>query len=176
MNLENGIATWGNGESLAVRKDFHSKAERGDVIAQTVLGIMHRLGVGVARDYKEAFKWFWLAANQGNSTAQNNLGVMYVDGEGGRPDKSNSAKWFRLSAEQGNATAQLNLGAMYADGSGVPHDNITAHMWCSISAANGCNEAKTYRDFLAEKMTPDEISEAQRRFRRHVAFKYQKIL
>ena len=173
VNLDNAIDAWGTGDSATVRRDFQSMAERGDVIAQTVLGIVHRLGLGGARNYKEAFKWFWLAANQGNPTAQNNLGVMYIDGEGARPDKTNSVKWFRLSAEQGNATAQLNLGAMYAHGSGVPQDNVTAHMWCSMSAANGCDEAKSYRDHLVEKMTLNEVSEAQQRFHENVAFNSQ---
>ena len=173
-DLDKGMSVWGAGESAAIRQNFRSLAEQGQVIAQTVLGVMYRLGRGVPRDYAEAFKWFGLAAKQGNPTAQNNLGVMYVDGEGVAQDKAQSAKWFRLAAEQGNATAQLNLAAMLADGSGVPSDCVAAHMWCNISASGGLEEARQYRDIVAENMTPTEISEAQRRFRMRISFKYQK--
>ena len=37
------------------------------------------------KDYKEAIKWFRLAAEQGHSSAQINLGSIYENGEGGVP-------------------------------------------------------------------------------------------
>jgi TPR repeat protein len=51
---------------------------------------------------------------------------------------------------------------MYAHGLGVPQDYVEAHMWLNLSAAQGDREAKKYRDWLAEKMTPSQIAEAQR--------------
>ena len=72
-------------------------------------------------------------------------------------------RWFRMAAEQGNADAQYNLGAMHYSGQGVPQDYVTAHMWYNIAAANGHEYAAKNRDFLGPKMTPADISEAQRR-------------
>ena len=43
---------------------------------------MYDNGRGVLQDYKEAVKWYRLAAEQGNANAQYNLGVMYDNGEG----------------------------------------------------------------------------------------------
>ena len=43
---------------------------------------MYAKGQGVIQDYKEALKWFRLAAAQGDAKAQYNLGVMYDNGEG----------------------------------------------------------------------------------------------
>jgi hypothetical protein len=41
---------------------------------------MYRSGRGVPQDYKEAVKWYRLAADQGDASAQSNLGTMYDKG------------------------------------------------------------------------------------------------
>ena len=43
---------------------------------------MYAFGHGVPRDYKEATKWYRVAADQGKSSAQYILGLMYSDGIG----------------------------------------------------------------------------------------------
>jgi uncharacterized protein len=70
-------------------------------------------------------------------------------------------KWLRRAADQGNAVAQYNLGAMYAK----PQDYVQAHMWASLASRS----TKEIRDmavgplnFLASKMTPEQIAEAQK--------------
>ncbi len=73
----------------------------------------------------------------------------------------------RFPVEQGNAFAQYDLGLMYAQGYGVPLDYVRAYMWL-ILAASGAGNAETrelapkIRNFIAAKMTPDQIAEAQR--------------
>ena len=52
-------------------------AEDGDAEAQNDLGVMYGNGEGVPQDYKEAVKWYRLAAEQGVAAAQYNLGGMY---------------------------------------------------------------------------------------------------
>ncbi len=62
--------------------------------------------------------------------------------------------------------AQYNLAIRYYEGSGVPRDNVAAHMWASLAAANSSGRiranAANLRDTAAAKMTPAEISEAER--------------
>ncbi len=70
-------------------------------------------------------------------------------------------KWYRKAAEQGNADAQNNLGFMYLNGYGVPQDNVQAHMWFNLAAAQGNEVGRENSDFIAEKMTPADISKAQ---------------
>ena len=41
------------------------QAERGNVAAQTSLGVMYDLGRGVAKDDREAIRWYRKAAIQG---------------------------------------------------------------------------------------------------------------
>ena len=44
-------------------------------------GVMYEQGRGVAQNYRDAMRWFRLAAVQGNASAQSNLGVMYYKGQ-----------------------------------------------------------------------------------------------
>ena len=71
-------------------------------------------------------------------------------------------KWYRLAADQGNASAQINLGLMHAKGEGVPQNYIQAHMWLNLAGARGDEEARKARDIVKDKMTPEQIAEAQR--------------
>jgi hypothetical protein len=76
--------------------------------------------------------------------------------------------WIPL-AEKGHAGAQSNLGTMYHFGQGVPPDYVSAHMWFTFSAAQGYENAQEKRDFVAKRMTPDQIAEAQRMAREWMA-------
>ena len=95
---------------------------------------MFERGQGVLQDYKEAVKWYRLAADQGNASAQYNLGAMYENGQGVPQDYREAMKWYRLAANQGYPSAQNNLGAMYADGRGVPQDYKEAVKWYRLAA------------------------------------------
>ena len=84
-------------------------------------------------------------------------------------DDAEAVRWYRLAAEQGYANAQYNLGVSYDDGLGVPQDNIEAHMWLNLAASrsSGADRERSVgvRDRVAERMTPADLSEAQRRAR-----------
>ena len=58
---------------------------------------------------------------------------------------------------------------MYERGFGVPQDNVSAHMWFNLAAAQATGEQREQiaerRDKIAETMTREDISEAQRRAR-----------
>jgi hypothetical protein len=71
-------------------------------------------------------------------------------------------KWYRRAAEQGHAGAQSNLGAIYGEGQGVPQDYVLAHMWFSLAAAEGNEKAVQNRDLAEKRMTPAEMSKAER--------------
>ncbi len=44
-----------------------------------------------------------------------------------------------------------------------------AHMWYSLAAAKGGKEAASSRDFVAKRMTPSQITEAQKLAREWLA-------
>jgi uncharacterized protein len=116
----------------------------------------------VPQDYGEAVKWYRMAANQGDVKAQVNLGNMSANGLGVAQDYSDATRWYRLAADQGLASAQFNLGLMYDNGKGVAQDYVLALMWFNLAAGQGNEHAVKARDLVAGRMTPDQISEAQR--------------
>ncbi len=112
-------------------------------------------------------KWCRKAAEQGNAIAQGNLGFVYSEGLGVTQDYAEAARWYRKAAEQGYAKAQGNLGVMYERGQGVPQDYVQAHMWFNLAASRvppgeRRDTAVKNRDIVAERMTPAQISEAQK--------------
>ncbi|MCH7805598.1 MAG: sel1 repeat family protein [Proteobacteria bacterium] len=112
-------------------------------------------------DNAGAIRWWRQAAEQGHAWSQFNLGGMYGFGEGVPQDDAEAAKWYRLSADQGHAGAQVNLGFKYRDGRGVPLDLVTSYMWFSLAAAQGDDLASRNKNRLKEKMTPEQIAEAE---------------
>jgi len=109
-------------------------------------------------------------AEQGSPLAQYLLGAFYQLGEAIPQDYAEAANWYGRAADQGLAVAQFALGAMYARGEGVPEDIVRAHIWLSLSTTHAAQipgaqkltrEAQELRDEVAQKMTPEQILEAE---------------
>ena len=145
----------------------------GYALAQFNLGAMYDKGRGVPQDYQTAVKWYTLAAEQGKAFARTNLGLKYEKGQGVSQNYKTAVKWYTLAAEQGYALAQFNLGVMYDKGEGVIQYYVRAHMWGNIGASNGNENGAKLRDLVAKKMTPADISKAQRLARECVKKNYK---
>ena len=149
--------------------ELRALAEQGDASAQSNLGLMYATGKGVPQDDAEAVRWYRLAAEQGHAEAQATLGAMYAIGRGVPQDDVEAVRWVRLAAEQGHAEAQGALGAMYMNGRGAPQDDETAHVWLNLAASRSTGEQRDEyveaRDAVAERMTREQLAEAQRRAR-----------
>jgi hypothetical protein len=65
------------------------------------------------------------------------------------------------SATRGDVQAQVRLGQMYEQGLGATRDFVRAYAWFNIAATSGNVFARTSRDALERRMTPDQVSEAQ---------------
>jgi len=167
--LDEGVAAYDRGDYAAALREWRPLAKQGNANAQYNLGIMYNNGRGVPQDYAEAVKWYRKAAEQGMAEAQVNLGVMYMyyNGHGVPQDLAEAVKWNRMAAEQGDAGAQYNLGVMYDNGQGVPQDYAQAHMWFNFAASrfppgDTRDIAVKSRDNVAMRMTPAQISEAEK--------------
>ncbi len=84
-----------------------------------------------------------------------------------RADYATALREWRTLAKQGNANAQLLLGVMYDIGLGVRQDDAQAHMWFILASSR--YPPGEYRDhsvknryIVAKRMTPAQISEAQK--------------
>lgn len=165
QDFDKGLTAYYAGDFATALDELRPLAEEGNADAQKKLGDMYSDGKGVPQSYSEAVIWYGRAAEQGKWLAQIQIGTLYLNGRGVLQDYAEAMNWFSLAAKQGSSYGQFYLGTMYSKGEGVLQNNITAHMWYNISNANGFDFAASDRDFVAKKMTPENISEAQARAR-----------
>ena len=100
-------------------------------------------------------------AEEGHAGAQHLLGLRYEIGHDAPQDDAEAFLWYRLAAEQGHANAQSDLGMQYAKG-GVLQNLVYAYLWLDLSAAQGNEGASFNKDMLEQRLTPEQIAEAQR--------------
>ena len=161
-DFREGMDAAKRGDHETALNEWLPLAAQGDIDAQFALGFLYNTGQGVPQDYAQAHKWYLKAAAQGHATAQVNLGVLYANGQGVPSDYAQARKWYLKAAAQGHARAQVKLGVLYAEGRSVPQDYVFSHMWFNLAAAQGEELAVIGRDQIAQKMTQEQIAEAQR--------------
>lgn len=142
-------------------KWYRKAAEQGNAAAQYNLGLLYYLGEGEGQDYGQARRWFGLAAVQNVAEAQLKLGVIYANGQGVEKNYAEAVKCYRMAAEQNDPTAQNNLGVMCANGQGIEKDYIQAYVYLNL-ASKVNPEAARNRDLLEQKMSPQQVAEAQK--------------
>jgi TPR repeat protein len=123
-------------------RELRQQAEKGDAIAQFILGADYELGFKVARNLAQAAEWYRKAAEQGLDRAQYALGNLYCKGRGVAQDDVEAARWYRQAAEQGLARAQYALGNFYGKGRGVTQDDVQAARWYRQAAEQGNADAQ----------------------------------
>jgi TPR repeat protein len=69
-DFDSGLVAFMHGDYPTSVAEFNPAAERGDARAQTFLGTIYSLGLGVSQDTVQGYMWFNLAAAQGNETAR----------------------------------------------------------------------------------------------------------
>ncbi len=131
-------------------------------------GFDEGLAAWMRRDYASAIHELRPLAEQGNAKAQYMIGDMYSRGLGVPQDYAKALHWHRKAAEKGYARAQFALGTMYGLGRGVTQDYLQAHVWFNIAVSNlppgKVRDAavESRDDVVAKRMTPAQISEAQK--------------
>ncbi|MDH6231118.1 TPR repeat protein [Mesorhizobium soli] len=88
------------------------RAEAGDAAAQTLIAEILSRGLGVARNDKEAAKWYAKAAEQGVPEAQFQYALILLDGELAPKDRKAAYALMQSAAEAGNQLAQFNYAQM----------------------------------------------------------------
>jgi TPR repeat protein len=90
-----------------------------------------------AMRYKEAFRWFGLAADQGSAQGQFYIGAMYENGWGVKRDYLEALRWYRESADQGYMAALVAIGSMHLNGVGVEQNYAEGLRWYGKAANQG---------------------------------------
>jgi TPR repeat protein len=121
------------------------RANSGDAIAQIDLGDIYYYGkCNIKQNYKEAVKWYKMAAEQGNSEAQACLGNCYYFGIGINKNYEEAVNYYRKSANQGDKEGESGLGDCYYFGRGVNKNYKTAVEYYTKSA----NKNKTGAQYM----------------------------
>jgi TPR repeat protein/HEAT repeat protein len=147
---------------FAKAAEFYAPAaEKGDAVAQYLMGSTFDQGVVVQQDHKKAVYWYEKAAAQGFANAQNNLGTFYLGGQGVAKDLASARKLFLAAAAQGNAVACGNLALIYRTGAGVPVDEYEANRWDTLRTMLKKNPLKIqHEDEPLEKQSSEKCHEA----------------
>jgi uncharacterized protein len=157
-NSGNGVVK----DEVEAVKWYRKAAIQGDAESERDLGVGYQRGIGMVPDPVEAVVWFRKAAEQGDVLAYQNLGYCYGSGKGTPKDDIEAFKWFERAAEQNVPEAQTLVGLSYTTGTGVSVDYIQAYKWCNLGSAQGNETAKRNLLFLEQRMTPEQIAEAQK--------------
>ncbi|MFZ6750692.1 tetratricopeptide repeat protein [Undibacterium sp. Ren11W] len=155
--MDEGAAAYDAKNYAVALKEMRPLAEKGNMYAQYNLGVMYENGQGVAKDGKEAAKWYKKSAEQGGSFSQYNLGALYENGTGVAQNYSEALRWYRKAAAQNDPLALNNMGVLYRDGKGVLANKIVAFALWNYSAAldaSPTNNAKKNRQALALQGMP----------------------
>lgn len=89
------------------RELIYSAAKRGYSDAQVSIGELYKSGTGgMLQDFREAARWFSLAAKQGNVTGQHELAVMYWDGSGVEKSRVTAYAWINLACRSNGQLAK----------------------------------------------------------------------
>ena len=141
--------------------EWKDLADAGDADARYGMGLLYGNGFGVDMNDDLALKYYGIAADQGHAEAQYSLGIMHQNGWGVPINEEEGLKWYRLAAEQGIVGAQMALGRFYAMDFAESFDPIMAFKWFTIASKMGDYDAKSKADFVASRMTPEQVMEAE---------------
>ncbi len=118
-------------------------AEAGDVLAQTLLGLIYLDGqYGLSESEERFIYWIQKAADQGHADAEYILGEAYAQlgmSDVLPEDFEKAVYWVQKAADQDYKIAFVKLAEYYYEGKGVPKDTSKASLY-----------AKKFEDYLID--------------------------
>ncbi len=166
--VKRGSAAWNSGDYSRALALLLPAALKGNPVAQHRVGVMYVKGQGVEQDAAEATRWFRKAAEQGQGESQYSMGLRYLLGQSVAQDPREAVRWFKLAADQGIGAAQ-RLWPWLRQGRRCAQDLVEAYKWAAWrQASSDPNSGASYSVHLEDKLTPDQIAEAQRRVKEFV--------
>jgi len=108
---------------------LESLSEKGVSRAMLLLGSIYYTGKGVEQSYKDAVKWYEMAAEGLESYGLCNLGYCYYYGRDIDVNYKRAYECFSLSAYMSNPNAMYKLGDMFYNGYHVKEDKDAAYYW-----------------------------------------------
>jgi TPR repeat protein len=162
-DFKKGWDAYNSTDYATALSEWQELADTGDTDACYGMGLLYGNGFGVDMNDELALKYYGVAATNGHADAQYSLGIMHQNGWGVPLDEEEGIKWYLLAAEQGVVGAQMALGRMFSMDFTEIYDPVEAYKWFSLAEKLGDYDAKTKVEFLASRMTPEQIAEAEGR-------------
>jgi len=155
------VAAHGQDEA-AFNEDLREGCLAGAAIDCELLGASYYFGTdGLEQDLQRALGLYARACSAGRVRSCTNLGRMYHRGEGVVQDYSRAATLFHQACNGGYANGCYNLAITYHFGEGVMQDYVRAHALYNLAASQGDETARSSRDLVAQRMTPQQRADAQ---------------
>jgi len=140
----------GKGVPQDVQKSFALNAEvarQGFRDAVLAMGWYYLGGVGVARDYAKAKKWYLRSARHGEPKAMFSLGrIFYME-----QDFAASLIWFNRAAEAGHARSIYWIAKHYWYGQGLQEDKKEAVRLFHLAAGQKVIAARRIVKYLSRR-------------------------
>ena len=134
--------------------DILVAAEKNNIQAQLVLGIMHEQGIGVALNDTRSAYWWQRALDNGYVDIAKALGSMYMSGRGVPLDYKKGMELYLLAAEHGNPHAIKFIALGYKRGLGLPQDDEKAAAWrAKATSLAGADADVVFLDSMQSKET-----------------------
>jgi TPR repeat protein len=162
-DFKKGWSAYSSTDYATALTEWQELADAGDMNASYGMGLLYGNGFGVEMNDDLALKYYGAAAEMGHADSQFNLAVMHQNGWGVPASDEEANKWYLLAAEQGVTAAQVSMGRYFAMDFLDSFDPIEAYKWFNLAARLGDVDAVSKRDFQAERMTAEQIAEADRR-------------
>jgi TPR repeat protein len=131
-------------------------AERGDALAQRVVGDFCMHGIGVKRSTTQAEWWLTASVDQGDTAAMVLLGGLILESPENAARFPRAVELFRRAAAQGNIDAEYNLGVCLRRGFGVgPDAQAAERSYRAAAERNHVSAQLALGDLIAESATTD---------------------
>jgi TPR repeat protein len=149
--IQAGYRAYQSGDYARAAAQYRVAADAGSPQAQTNLGTMVRLGLGVAKNPAAAVTLYRQAAAKGYALAQAQLGFAYESGDGVEKDWSQAFKWCNAAARQFEKLGLYCQARQYQFGIGVAQDRARAWRIYDRAEDAGDGMSKFFASWLRNK-------------------------
>jgi TPR repeat protein len=157
-DFKKGWAAYNSLDYATAKAEWQQPADAGDANCAYGMGLLYGNGFGVDMNDELALKYYGIAAEQGHGDAAFNLAVMHQNGWGVPMDEKTANEWYVVAAGKGNTEAQMALGRYFAMDFLDTYDPVEAYKWFSLADRLGDFDAKDKSNFIASRMTPEQVA------------------
>ncbi len=140
---------------------YGTSAVAGSPNAQLTMYLKYLSGDGVPKDPAEAARWLELAPHASYYPLQGLLGQAYETGQGIEKNPGVAANLYLSAATHDDLSSQARLGSLLANGPPEVRNDMEAYKWLYVAAARGDQNSAAMLSKLAERMTPDQVSQGK---------------